>query len=175
MNKFFPVRLYAGGEVKMDFGVSSDKAPNLEELMQLGIRTAKDGNLDNARVIFQKVLDADKRNERAWLWMAHVAENNIKRRQYLETVLRLNPNNISAHKYLDSMDAVVDKVEGNSITLGLMVIIAMIVIMALIVGIVIVSSGQASGGLGFIILIVGGLVVGVLTIALVLFLLARRS
>ena len=157
----------------MDYGISSDKAPNLEELMQFGIRAAKDENFDSARLFFQKVLDVDKRNERAWLWMAHVAENDTRRRQCLEAVLRLNPNNLSAHKYLDAMDAVVDRVEGNSMTLGFMILGAMLVILVLILGIISISTTHALS-FGFPIIIVGGLVVGIVTVGVVLFVLARR-
>ena len=157
----------------MDFGASGSNAPNLEELMQLGIRTAKAGNTDNARVIFQKVLDADKRNERAWLWMASVAENDIKRRQYLETVLRINPNNLNAHKYLDALDSAVDRVEGNSMALGVMIVIALVVILVIVLFIISISSSSA-GGAGIAILIVGGLLVGIVAFGLVVFVLTRR-
>ncbi|HVO43151.1 MAG TPA: hypothetical protein VMT34_11025 [Aggregatilineales bacterium] len=160
----------------MEFGLSGDKAPNLEEFMQLGIRTAKDGNMDNARVIFQKVLDSDKHNERAWLWMAYVAENDTKRRQYLETVLRLNPNNLSAHKYLDAMDAAVDRVEGNSMTLGFMILGALVVILVLIGVVIYLSTNQAASGsgLGYFTILLGGVLIGLVTLGLVVFVIARR-
>jgi hypothetical protein len=77
--------------------------PNLEQLMQLGIQSARQGNKQNARVIFQQVLDADKQNERAWLWMAAVAETPTDRARYLNTVLRINPNNQAALRELKQM------------------------------------------------------------------------
>jgi hypothetical protein len=77
--------------------------PNLEQLMQLGIQTAKQGNKPNARVIFQQILDADKQNERAWLWMAAVAETPYDRIRYLRTVLNINPNNATALRELNQM------------------------------------------------------------------------
>lgn len=82
-------------------GESGERAiPNLEQLMQLGIQTARQGNKQNARVIFQQVLDFDKQNERAWLWMAAVAETPADRYRYLKTVLSINPRNPTALREL---------------------------------------------------------------------------
>ncbi len=90
----------------MDADSSKDvNTPNLEQLMQIGIQTARKGNKQSARMIFQQILDADKQNERAWLWMAAVAESPEDRARYLNTVLRLNPNNQTAHKELQRMQA----------------------------------------------------------------------
>lgn len=78
--------------------------PNLEQLMQLGIQTARQGNKQNARMIFQQVLDHDKQNERAWLWMASVAELPVDRLRYLKTVLQINPNNQVALRQINQME-----------------------------------------------------------------------
>ena len=86
----------------MDSGTNRDvNIPNLEQLMQLGIQTARQGNKENARVIFQQVLDSDSHNERAWLWMAAVAETPVDRVRYLNTVLRINPQNRTAQRELN--------------------------------------------------------------------------
>src|SRR5579859_4517667 len=98
------------------------KNPNLDDLLRLGIQTAKAGNKDNARVIFQKVLDADKRNVPAWLWMAALSDDNIKRRAYLETVLRLDHNNATAKKQLAALDQAVSRVENASLRSGIRII-----------------------------------------------------
>jgi thioredoxin-like negative regulator of GroEL len=88
----------------MDSGMNRDvNTPNLEQLMQLGIQTARQGNKENARVIFQQVLDSDTQNERAWLWMAAVAETPIDRVRYLNSVLRINPNNKTAQRELNRL------------------------------------------------------------------------
>lgn len=88
----------------MDSGMNRDvNTPNLEQLMQLGIQTARQGNNENARVIFQQVLDADSHNERAWLWMAAVAETPVDRVRYLNSVLRINPNNKAAQRELNRL------------------------------------------------------------------------
>jgi hypothetical protein len=77
--------------------------PNLEQLLQIGIQTARKGNKSSARVIFQQILDADKTNERAWLWMAAIAETSEDRLRYLRAVLRINPSNATALRELEKM------------------------------------------------------------------------
>lgn len=88
-------------------GTEFDKdasTPNLEQLMQLGIQTARQGNKQNARMIFQQVLDTDKTNERAWIWMAAVAETPVDRARYLKTALQINPQNPTALRELRQME-----------------------------------------------------------------------
>lgn len=82
---------------------NTGSSPNLEQLMQLGKQTARKGNKQSARVIFQQILDADKQNERAWLWMAALADTPEERLRYLMTVLRINPHNVSAQRLLSDM------------------------------------------------------------------------
>lgn len=77
--------------------------PNLEQLMRLGIETARAGHKTNARVIFRQVLDEDPDNERALLWLAAVADDSIERLRYLNTVLNVNPNNETALEQIEKM------------------------------------------------------------------------
>jgi lipopolysaccharide biosynthesis regulator YciM len=71
----------------------SSKQPNREELLQMAIRTARSGNKEGARVMFRQVLSEDKRNERAMIWMAQIAESKAERKQWLERALSVNPDN----------------------------------------------------------------------------------
>jgi thioredoxin-like negative regulator of GroEL len=114
------------------------KNPNLEDLLRLGVRTAKAGNRDGARVIFQQVLDTDKRNEIAWLWMASLADNNIDRRRYLETVLKINPNNATANKQLKAMNQAVKRSEGASVRTGVILLAILILALAVVGAVVLV-------------------------------------
>ncbi len=88
-----------------DFDQQDASTPNLEQLLQIGIQSARQGNVENARVIFQQVLDADKNNERAWLWMASVAETSADRQRYLRTVLTINPDNHTAQRELKKVES----------------------------------------------------------------------
>lgn len=74
--------------------------PNREELLQMGIRAAKAGNTDAARLTFQQILSQDKRNERAMMWMAKIAASKAERKKWLNRALAVNPDNEAARKQL---------------------------------------------------------------------------
>ncbi|MDZ4763199.1 MAG: hypothetical protein SGI73_01510 [Chloroflexota bacterium] len=79
---------------------SKGQAPNREQLLRLGIAAANAGNAESARTIFEQILSEDKNNERAMMWMAKLAETKPERRQWLNRVLAVNPNNDSAREAL---------------------------------------------------------------------------
>ncbi|MFN8421632.1 MAG: hypothetical protein U0528_20655 [Anaerolineae bacterium] len=116
----------------MSFAPNQSDSPNLEHLLQLGIRTAKSGNIQSARMMFQQVLDQDKRNERAWLWMASIADNEVDRRRYLETVLEINPRNEQARKYIAALDQALQSTEGSSLSLGIKLLIGIIALLVVV-------------------------------------------
>ncbi len=77
--------------------------PNREELLQMGIRAAKAGNKDGARMAFDQILNQDKRNERAMMWMAKIADTKVERKKWLDRVLTVNPDNEAARDALQKM------------------------------------------------------------------------
>jgi hypothetical protein len=81
----------------------SSHIPNREELLQMAIGAAKAGNRESARVMFRKVLSDDRRNERAMIWMAKLAPTKAERRQWLQRVLAVNPDNDTAKETLRKM------------------------------------------------------------------------
>jgi hypothetical protein len=85
----------------MELRQDMNNTPNPEQLLQLGIQSARQGQKQAAQMIFQQVLDLDKQNERAWLWMASVVDDRAERMRCLETVLRINPNNARAQQEMD--------------------------------------------------------------------------
>lgn len=76
---------------------------NNEELLQLAITSAKQGNKDGARVMLRQVLNRDKRNERAMMWMAQLAPTNSERAEWLRKALKVNPNNSTAKAALKKL------------------------------------------------------------------------
>jgi len=116
-----------------------DNTPNLEQLMQLGIQSARFGNKENARVIFQQVLDADKQNERAWLWMAAVAETPDERMRYLNTVLRINPNHPTALRELKQLQAKQESSVGQAMRYGFLILAVILVLILLAVAVLILA------------------------------------
>lgn len=116
-----------------------DNTPNLEQLMQLGIQSARNGNTENARVIFQQVLDADKQNERAWLWMAAVAETPVDRLRCLNTVLRINPNHPTALRELKQLQEKQESSTGQAMRYGFLILAVIAVLIALAVAVLLLA------------------------------------
>ena len=115
----------------MATGSDDPNTPNLEQLLQIGIQAARKGNKAGARVTLQQVIDADKTNERAWLWMAAIAETSEDRRRYLNAVLRLNPENPTALRELEKLNR--KQVSSNTLVIrygmmGLFVLLVLVLI-----------------------------------------------
>lgn len=85
-------------------GFEGSDIPNREELLQMAIRAAQNGNKQGARVMLRRILAEDKRNERAMMWMAKIANNDDERRKWLDRILKVNPNNETARQTLDKMN-----------------------------------------------------------------------
>lgn len=112
--------------------MSNADNPNLENLLQMGITAAKNGNREAARVFFKQVLDEDKKNDRAWVWMASVAEDATRRQQYLETALKINPENKAARKAIKKMTRRRFTREQRILATGVIFVLAILVVAALI-------------------------------------------
>lgn len=78
--------------------------PNREEMFQMAVASARRGQKQAARVMFRQVLDEDRENERAMLWLAKIASSPKERRAWLNRILDVNPANEAAIKALDGMD-----------------------------------------------------------------------
>jgi hypothetical protein len=89
---------------RLQSDANESNVPNREELLNMAIRAAKDGNREGARVMLRKVLSEDRRNERAMMWMAKLAGNRNERQQWLARVLSINPNNQAARDSLRKMN-----------------------------------------------------------------------
>lgn len=88
------------------------KESNLEGILRQGIEAARSGDKITARRLLQQVLLTDRDNETALMWMASVVETVGERRQYLERVLRVNPNNQRASDALARLGGSVPKPAG---------------------------------------------------------------
>jgi hypothetical protein len=80
--------------------VASDQ---LERNLREGIEAARRGDKLTARRLLQSVLQQDRTNETALMWMASVVDTAPEKRAYLEQVLRINPNNDRARQALEKM------------------------------------------------------------------------
>jgi hypothetical protein len=78
---------------------------DIETTLEQAISAAKAGRKEEARRLLEAVLDADDRNEQAWLWMSGVVDSDEERVICLENVLTINPNNELARKGLAALRA----------------------------------------------------------------------
>ncbi len=85
--------------------MSSDKQPQIKDLLKQGLQAAKKGDKAAARVAFERVLDLDQDNEDAWLGLAIVADDPDEKRIFLGNVIVANPQNARAKKMLQALEA----------------------------------------------------------------------
>ncbi len=74
-------------------------------MLNRAIAAAKAGRNAEARHLLEAVLDADERNERAWLWLSGVVDSDEERTICLENVLSINPDNQAARRGLAMLRA----------------------------------------------------------------------
>lgn len=72
----------------------------MEEKINEAITLIRAGNKLAGAKILQTILQQDRNNERAWLWMSACTEKPEDKKRCLETVLGINPDNESAKKAL---------------------------------------------------------------------------
>ena len=78
---------------------------DIKATLNQAIFAAKAGRKAEARLLLERVLDADERNEHAWLWLSGVVENDEERIICLENVLTIDPHNQAARKGLVALGA----------------------------------------------------------------------
>src|SRR6266498_1308450 len=77
----------------------------MSDLLQQGIAAARAGNRAEARALLTRAIEADERNEQAWLWLSGVVDDPNDMRTCLHNVLELNPNNTKARQGLAWVDS----------------------------------------------------------------------
>lgn len=105
---------------------------NREELLKLAINAAEHGNKQAARVMFRQVLAQNKRDERALMWMAKLAESKDERRLWLNRVLAVNPSNEIARRALQKM-AYTGRARDNRILLTFGVLVVVLIVLAVVI------------------------------------------
>lgn len=113
---------------------------NNEELLNLGIQSAKRGDKEAARNLLRQVWERDRRNERAMMWLAKIARNNKERREWLDRVIAANPENEAARTAVKSMEHKSAANENRTLVLVGAVAIFMIVIVVAVVLIVFLAA-----------------------------------
>ena len=75
----------------------------IQQLLKTGIEAAQSGNRIIARHILEQVVSKDPINEMGWLWLASVVDTVEERRESLQKVLSINPNNERARQALSKL------------------------------------------------------------------------
>jgi len=75
----------------------------ISELLKEGVAAVKVGDSTKALDLLQSVVQNDRANVPAWLWLSEVVETDEERRMCLENVLVLDPNNSAVQRGLDRL------------------------------------------------------------------------
>jgi thioredoxin-like negative regulator of GroEL len=118
--------------------MTSKDLPNREELLQLATNAAKQGNKEGARTLFERVLNEDKRNERAMMWMAKLADTKAERVRWLNRVLAVNPDNDQAQEALRKIQYKRSAKENRTLLifgmiLGVLIVLGIVIVLASVV------------------------------------------
>ena len=73
-----------------------NRDPEVEKLLKEGISAARSGDVRRARTRLLQVLEQDRSNVRAWLWLSDVVEKPREKKLCLEQVLRIEPDHVAA-------------------------------------------------------------------------------
>jgi hypothetical protein len=72
-------------------------------MLEMAIALAKAGDKDAARVLLRQIVASEPDNERAWGWLSFCAETVAERRQALERVLEIDPDNQAVRRALEKL------------------------------------------------------------------------
>ena len=79
---------------------------SIQEKLRQGIEAARRGDKLAAQRLLRQVVENDRNNEIAWMWLASTLDNLQERREALEEALRVNPRNTRAQEALKQLDAI---------------------------------------------------------------------
>jgi ribosomal protein L40E len=79
--------------------------PEVNRLLAKGVESAKAGQRAEAYNLFLDVIELDRHNEVAWLWLSTVTDDLKDQRVCLENVLIINPDNTAARERLAALYA----------------------------------------------------------------------
>ena len=71
--------------------------------LEEAINAIKEGNKSQGKKLLIEILQADQKNENAWLWMSVAVKDIRQRQECLEKALEINPDNQTAQKSLASL------------------------------------------------------------------------
>lgn len=78
---------------------------NTNDLLQQGVAALKAGQKAEARRLLERVVQQDKDNETAWLWLSGAVDTDRERIHCLREALRINPNSQHARRGLETLES----------------------------------------------------------------------
>jgi predicted Zn-dependent protease len=78
---------------------------NTNALLKQGIAALKAGQKTEACRLLKQVVEQDKDNEAAWLWLSGAMDTDHERIRCLRETLRINPNNEHARHGLEKLES----------------------------------------------------------------------
>jgi len=76
---------------------------DIDRLLKEGIAAVKSGQRTKARALLREVIRRRSNDANAWLWLSGAVETDSERRECLEKVLEIDPNNPNAMKGLQKL------------------------------------------------------------------------
>ena len=87
---------------------------NTNALLKQGIAALKAGQKTEACRLLKQVVEQDKDNEAAWLWLSGAMDTDHERIRCLRETLRINPNNEHARHGLEKLESKVPASQSSS-------------------------------------------------------------
>lgn len=95
--------------VETDFVNDKKAETNSAEILNAGIKAAQEGRRGEARNLLLLVTEMDSENENAWLWLASISEYPEELLVFLNSVLKINPNNERALEWAQATKTLLSK------------------------------------------------------------------
>ncbi|GEM_PF-1018065 len=82
---------------------NTPNTPNREELYQMAVSASRNGQNKGARMMFKQLLDQNKRDIRAMMWLSKLAPTDKEREAWLQRVIDLKPGYLPAIETLEKI------------------------------------------------------------------------
>lgn len=105
----------------------SRSGTSVDQLLRMGIENARQGNRDGARVMLRQVLDQDKRNDVALMWLAYIEEDPVQRQRFLESAVKANPGNKKAQAALEKITTRHERSANQTMRYGIIAVGGMVI------------------------------------------------
>ncbi|CAN5560636.1 hypothetical protein BH10ACI1_BH10ACI1_10020 [soil metagenome] len=97
------------GSEFLDSVERENNSAGLDKMLREGIHAAQNGKPAQARSLLLNVTEIDPNNEKAWLWLASISEYPEELIVFLNSVLRINPENSRALEWAKATKSLLSK------------------------------------------------------------------